>query len=400
MRKFHFIFFIIFAISACQKQVDHTSEILALKNSITTLQKKYDSLANALANTNLNITMMNSNILSIRTQVSSMFDQITVLNNAVSNVNINISNVNLQISNLSKGLLAVQSTVLDLQKKYDSLSSSLLTVNTNLVSINNSVNVIVTQIITIQTQIINLQTVLSSNSNDIVEINKQLTTLNQYYLALFDKLNGLLAQLSSSPSTIQTGLIAYYPFNGNAGDSSGNGNHGTVINTLSYTSDHSLRPNSALNLGSGRITTNTRVFNFLQTDIFSISFWVMIDDNSSGGRLLSTENPEGNFRIASYGNGSYAFQFGGQPYLYDTIPLNKWYYITYVYSNRSISFYKNGVLKTTAINSTVEVLNYGTPFTIGAKAASAYDTWKGKIDELRIYNRVLSSDEIQYLYTH
>ena len=36
------------------------------------------------------------------------------------------------------------------------------------------------------------------------------------------------------PSYVPTdGLIAYYPFNGNANDESGNGNHGTV--TVSYT---------------------------------------------------------------------------------------------------------------------------------------------------------------------
>jgi len=33
---------------------------------------------------------------------------------------------------------------------------------------------------------------------------------------------------SIPPTDLGNGLVAYYPFNGNANDESGNGNHGTV----------------------------------------------------------------------------------------------------------------------------------------------------------------------------
>jgi hypothetical protein len=40
------------------------------------------------------------------------------------------------------------------------------------------------------------------------------------------------------------------------------------------------------------------------------------------------------------------------------------------------------------------------PFTIGAKASAAYDTWQGAIDDLRINNTNLIPKQINYLYTH
>ncbi len=43
---------------------------------------------------------------------------------------------------------------------------------------------------------------------------------------------------------LQQGLLAYYPFSGNANDSSGNGKHGTV-NGASLTSDRCGKANSA-----------------------------------------------------------------------------------------------------------------------------------------------------------
>lgn len=201
---------------------------------------------------------------------------------------------------------------------------------------------------------------------------------------------------AETPSTLSNGLVAYFPFNGNLRDSSGNNNNGIGIGSISYTSDKKNIANSSLLLGAGRVTTNSRMFNFQYNDAFSLSFWVL-DNGSSTGRLISTENPEGNFRIASYGGGIYAFNYGSGPYLYDTLKNNTWTHISFVYNNRNMTLYKNGVEKTKITLTTLEALRYGSLFTIGAKAASAFDTWNGKIDELRIYNRAISKAEAEYL---
>ncbi len=204
------------------------------------------------------------------------------------------------------------------------------------------------------------------------------------------------------PSSFTNGLIAYFPFCGNTGDSSGNNNHGNVINTVNYVADYYGRPNSASSFSggfnNGRITTNNNMFKFKFTDSFSVAFW-FLDAGSNSGRIISTENPEGNFRISTYSGGVYAIQFGDAfNFLYDTVQINQWNHIVYTFNNRVVKFYKNGVLKSTQTNNSTETLNYGTSFTIGSKASSAYDTWNGIIDEVTIWNRPISLTEVSQVY--
>lgn len=304
---------------SCNKQVDHTSDIIALKESINKLQKRSDSLSNALQLSNTNLTTLGRSVDSIKQQLSSILIQLNSLNSQLTSVNSNISTINAKIE-----------------------------------------------------------------------------ILNQQYAELLAKLNKILIQLAVTQNTLSNGLIAYYPFNGNLRDSSGNNNDGTAIGNISFGSDNNNAANSSLLLGAGRVTTNSSMFNFQYNNAFTLSFWVL-DNGSPSGRLISTENPEGNFRIASYGGGIYAFNYGSGPYLYDTLKNNTWTHISFVYNNRNMTLYKNGVEKNKITLTTIEALRYESLFTIGAKAASAFDTWNGKIDELRIYNRSISKAEAEYL---
>ena len=52
---------------------------------------------------------------------------------------------------------------------------------------------------------------------------------------------------------LNNGLVAYYPFNGNANDASGNGNN-PIFNNAMLTSDYYGNPNSAYHLTALIIT--------------------------------------------------------------------------------------------------------------------------------------------------
>ncbi len=202
------------------------------------------------------------------------------------------------------------------------------------------------------------------------------------------------------PSYVPTnGLVGWWPFNGNANDESGNGNHG-FNNTAQLTADRFSNNNKAYQLGSGIIKLPTTVFRFNRTDSFTISIWFTHQANGND-RLLSTENAEGNFRIANWGPvpGRFATQFGD--YLIDTLQFpNQWNHLVYTYQNRNEKTYINGQLKNVNYDIVTEGLNYGIPMCIGAKASSTnVDMWDGKVDDLAIYNRALTAAEVQQLYT-
>jgi len=220
---------------------------------------------------------------------------------------------------------------------------------------------------------------------------KQLLTL------LFIGLTSLYAQ--TVPSYVPTnGLVGWWPFNGNANDESGNGLNATQT-TAQLISDRNGISNSAYQLGSGiiRIPQNSLSPSF--SDSFSLSLWFTHNANSNQ-RLISTECPEGNFRIANWGgNGVFAIQFGG-PYIIDTLSNpSQWNHLVLTYNNRISRVYINGVLVTTAQNTSNDNLNYCNPVCIGAKASStSNDRWNGKVDDLAIWNRQISAQEIQSLY--
>lgn len=206
-----------------------------------------------------------------------------------------------------------------------------------------------------------------------------------------------VCNLSSIPTNIRNGLVAYYPFCGNANDISGNNYNGSITGgTLPYVNDRFGNASSAAQLGSGYITASSSVFNFQRSSSFTVSLWFTKETAASSGRLLSTECPEGNFRIAAGNGGVYAIQFGD--YIYDTVTLNTWNHLSYTYNNRLEKIYINGVLKYSNNDASTEALNYCAPFTIGAKASAAFDRWVGKIDDLSIHNRELSACEIRQLF--
>lgn len=201
---------------------------------------------------------------------------------------------------------------------------------------------------------------------------------------------------SQAPTYIPSnGLIAFWPFNGNANDLSGNTNNGNFVGAANYTTDRFGASNSSFQGGSSYITFPSTVFRFARTDNFTVSLWFTKSTNSSG-RMISTENPEGNFRISGYVNSNLSVQFGD--YLDIGVNDNGWHNLIYTYENRNEKVYVDGVLVTTNYDTSNEVLNYGSPFTIGAKAASAFDKWNGKIDDVAIWNRVLTSQEINNLF--
>lgn len=220
--------------------------------------------------------------------------------------------------------------------------------------------------------------------------------------------------LSYAQINLSAGLIAHYPFNGNASDLSGNGNTGVIINVLTLTGNRFLQNNSSYqfkqvssqNTTDGYISTNTILGN-IGTGDFSYSIWYNTNDkgNSKLQYLFSK-------RTSSQGN-SIEFVFYDQTLILSTSAIginiqtsilginnNEWHFAVATRENGLIKLYHDSKLVTVATN--VNNINNNAVFKIGASSVGnniPFGFFSGKLDEARVYNRAINQSEVTALYT-
>ncbi|WP_243347479.1 LamG domain-containing protein [Parabacteroides sp. FAFU027] len=217
-----------------------------------------------------------------------------------------------------------------------------------------------------------------------------------------------------------TGLVAYYPFNGNANDESGNLNTGVVKGaTLCF--DRLGNSNSAyLFNGSSNYITTESAPNLNIQNSFSIALWFktsdpdVVKDGTSLGMLVSRNGTvyQRSFQVAlanSYGMGagirSYVFNTN-DGYVLAEYPTaakyydNKWHNLVSVYnkSTGTVKIYVDKVLINETYIGKVDVEQCSVPLNIGCYS-NERGFYSGAIDDVRIYNKALSSFELKYLYT-
>jgi hypothetical protein len=212
----------------------------------------------------------------------------------------------------------------------------------------------------------------------------------------------------------QDGLIAFYPFNGNANDMSGNSNNGN-INGASFTTDRFDNGNSALSF-NGK-SDYVLLPNIIPVTKGSISYWFMTDtvsstipqiliyssstiDNGFGSIHDALEFDTG---VGAHG-GFYGFKNGDinvpQISYYDTLQIqaHHWYNIVVTYDIQdSIKYYINGKEINSQILDGIPFSNHTPTYTYIGRPSMDTRYFDGKFDSFRIYDRILSNNEIESL---
>jgi hypothetical protein len=210
---------------------------------------------------------------------------------------------------------------------------------------------------------------------------------------------------------LNEGLIAYYPFNGNANDESGNGNHCTNYGST-LTSDRNGNSNSAYYLLPGKGNYLSANIRQIPTGSSSRSMfgWIKTQNNSVGRTVYfgyggASENTS--FNVSSgtvkqdgciYFIGHSAGDLQGAAKIAD----GNWHFIGVTYGAKGLlSIYVDGKLAANGYRSlsTSGVDKY--PFVIGRQSYPDGNSWwyaNSVIDDIRIYNRELRGQEVQALY--
>lgn len=204
---------------------------------------------------------------------------------------------------------------------------------------------------------------------------------------------------------LNEGLVAYYPFSGNADDESGNGHHGTVYGAA-LTEDIFREPNSAYSFDgtSDYISIPVDINPELMPQL-TMTAWARADNDPPKSwpvmQVISHDNGgyDRSFGIDFRGGGAgwSAFSGSGGVLGYHPVEIGKWVFLAVVYDQdaETVTLHVNGskYKEKGRLGS-----GYNYCFIGDNPIPHMSEYFAGVIDELRIYNRALSEDEIEVLY--
>ena len=215
-----------------------------------------------------------------------------------------------------------------------------------------------------------------------------------------------LGENSPLPASLNTGLQLHYTMDGNAQDASGNNIHGTMVGGVTPATNRFGEANKSLQLNgtNGHITVPSGVY-FDGSD-FTVTAWVRRAAITSWSRLFDFGNGENSDNIlfalssATTGRPVISVRNGATIVGQHTSPTafanNQWVHLSYTWSNNIGALLVNGSVVAGGTQqaplNVVRAINY-----IGRSHWSNDGFANARLDDFRMYNRVLSTHEIQAL---
>jgi preprotein translocase subunit Sss1 len=224
------------------------------------------------------------------------------------------------------------------------------------------------------------------------------------------------ATAKTLPASLREGLVAYYPFNGNANDESGNGNHGEVTGAT-LTADRMGTTGKAYEFIKANKTDRIKIpgETLNAASAFTWSAWVTINtgslrkwDNFISGVPNATDHNEfiigtldNKFKIYFKGKHVKGFSVMSWP--------SKWMHVVVARSSIKSPFkvFIDGVFIEDFVFSDIGSPNIdpnglvlgNEQDSVGGGFTTA-DALGGKLDDVRIYKRALSAAEVKSLYDY
>lgn len=223
-------------------------------------------------------------------------------------------------------------------------------------------------------------------------------------LYVTDYTNHTIRRISAGADNRGNGLIAHYPFNGTANDASGNGYNGTVSGAT-LIADRLGNADSAYNFDG--IDNYISLPSFTIGGEFSLSAWLNRNDSStSWQRIIDFGNgqADNNLIVGLVNQNLFVDVFWGGSSVHietsENVPQGQWTHVAAtIAADGLVQLYLNGVLKGSG-------WGYNIPYFSRTYQYIGKSNWAGdsylstKMDDLRMYNRVLSLHDIEALYTY
>ena len=210
----------------------------------------------------------------------------------------------------------------------------------------------------------------------------------------------------------RSGLVAFYPFSGDANDASGHAFNLTLEGTYAAAADRFGKPGKAWYFNGGNsYTISSNATQALAPQPLTVQVWVKYD-SLIGSEIIGKYSypPAAGYILGVSSDGSGAGMITlNMDNFYATstagvLPANTngaWILIGITYDGSTLQFFKNGSLVTTIVHSgTITATSTGNlRIGLSGDGGTGLSAFKCSIDDATIYNRVLNSTEIQQLYT-
>jgi hypothetical protein len=199
-----------------------------------------------------------------------------------------------------------------------------------------------------------------------------------------------------NPDVARSNLVLEMLFAGNADDTSGNANHGTV-NGAELVTDRFGRENQAYSFNSAEddhiVVPDDPTLNPIGA--LSVTLWVK-GSLSLNGRIISKRSGLSGWEIDGY-EGVRFTRNGTIMYKYTaSLPAGQWVFVAMTWEPNSVKFYINGdfVIELDREMYTVST----TDLFLGIYTDGTSYPFEGEVDDIRLYDEVLTSAEIDTLY--
>jgi len=237
-----------------------------------------------------------------------------------------------------------------------------------------------------------------------------------FYLSIVVFSTVLFNTVNSHAQVSTDSLILDMPMNGDVLDYSGNNNNGTMHNIVADTNRFGTPSNSYRFNGSDsyiEIPASPSMNMIHTTNEVTITAWININnwyDNWNVFSILERYNPNtdaGWLFEANWASGGILFladetnasNWAGCDFTWE---FDRWYHVglTYSQSESVANFYVDGVnVCSEPYTADINIADNTSSFIVGRSLAGPDEYSDGNIDDLKIYYRALSSDEVDTLFT-
>ncbi|XEC95849.1 LamG-like jellyroll fold domain-containing protein [Paenibacillus tarimensis] len=260
---------------------------------------------------------------------------------------------------------------------------------------------------------------VSADPIEIVMQNAESLSASEYTKASYykfqkelDRIKGEMAKPEADEETLINDiynakklLVPYtaslYSFEGNADNTFGFSD-GTVAGTAAYSAG---KIGQAIELnGTDSYVTLPSEHNVSAADQITIATWVYWNGSSQWQRIFDFGNNTSQYMFLTPRTGSNTLRFGikngGGEHTVETSQLsaNEWMHVAVTLGDGSLKLYVNGDLKAETNNITIKPSDFKPSKNYIGKSQWPDPLFSGKIDEFRVYDSVLSADEIKAIY--